>query len=205
MGFFFQKNHSAVTEPIVIEATKKSNYELTKFSLEQAPADSIRGEIISLNGEVEWQSRTATEPGQLPGGIKIQQGEKLVTKADGNMAIKLASAGTVTIFPDSELEVIQTLPINLVFNQLKGKAQYLVNGSSPVSVRSFNLIVNVKQGLIDIKTDSEAGKVTLSLKNGQATVAYNSPEFESKRWELAPGDSFVFYNEERKGYFRADL
>lgn len=43
----------------------------------------------------------------------------------------------------------------------------MVNGSSPVSVRSFNLIVNVKQGLIDIKTDSEAGKVTLSLKTAR--------------------------------------
>lgn len=205
MIFFFQRNRPVAAIPIVIEATKKSNWQPSKFSLEEAPADSLRGEIISLTGEVEWQSRIATEPGQLPVGIKIQQGEKLVTKESGNIAVKFAAAGTMTMFPEAEVEIVQTLPVNLVFNQLKGKTRYLVGGSSLLSVRNFNLIVNVSSGLITIKTDIEAGEVTLSLKAGQATVAYNSPEFESKRWELEPGDDFVFYNEERKGYFKADL
>lgn len=204
MGFFFKKNHSTV-ETIVIEADKKNDYAATEFSLEEAPKDSLRGEIINLSGEVGWQSRIATEPAELLEKRLIQQGEKLVTKENGNIAVKFASAGTMTMFPETELEIIQTLPINLVFNQLKGKAQYLVGGSSPTGIRCFNLIVNVNNGLINIEIDEATGEITLSLKTGKAMVAYNSPEFDSKVWDLEPGDKFVFYNDERKGYFKADL
>jgi len=101
------------------------------------------------------------------------------------------------------VEIIQTLPLNLVFHQTKGVSQYLVSGTSPMTIRSFNLIVNVDEGLLNIDTDKETGMVTLSLKTGAAKVGYNSPEFDSKVWELEPGDVFEYDSNERRGYFNA--
>ena len=45
--------------------------------------------------------------------------------------------------------------------------------------------------------------ITIGKKTGQAAVAYNSPDFISKIWQLEPGDVFSYDSNERKGYFNA--
>lgn len=177
----------------------------TLFSLDQAPINTIKGEIISLSGEVKWQSRMATEPGQLTKDISIQQGESLRTDKGANLTMKFSSAGVITILPESEIEVVQTLPVNLVFKQINGVVEYQANGNSLLSIKCINLLVNINNGILTIETDGETGEVVLSLKTGLATVAYNSPEFDSKVWEMNPGDKFVFDSNTKKGYFKSDL
>lgn len=203
IGIFFAKNHS-VPEPIITIGKKEPRFEPTKFSLDQAPSDSIKGQITNMTGEIWWQSRTATEPAQLLDKIPIQQGEILMASESGNLTIEFAPAVTVTLFPDTKMEVIQTLPLNLVFNQTKGVGQYQKTGDSPVSIRSLNLIVNLENGLINIDVDEETEEIILGLKTGSAKVGYNSPEFDSKVWKLEPGDVFSYDSSERKGYFNAE-
>src|SRR3989338_9045587 len=103
---FFARNHS-VPEPIITIGKKASNFETTKFSLEQAPSDSIRGQITGMSGEIWWQSRTATEPARLPARqaqlteeITIQQGETLIASESGNITVNFAPAATLTLFPE---------------------------------------------------------------------------------------------------------
>jgi len=170
---------------------------------ENAPSESIRGKITSMVGEIWWQSRTATEPARLTEAITIQQGEVLIASESGNLTVKFDPAATLTLFPETKVEIVQTLPLNLVFNQTKGIGQYQVSGTNPVTVRSFNLIVNIDNGLINIDTDEETRVITLSLKTGAAKVGYNSPEFDSKVWQLEPGDIFEYESNERRGYFKA--
>jgi hypothetical protein len=176
--------------------------ETSKFSLDQAPSDSIRGIISEMSGSVWWESRMATTPAKLSGSTLIQQGEKIIASDAGKLTVSFASSSAIMLSPDTEVDVVQTLPTNLVFHQIKGSAQYQVSGASPVSVRSLNMIVNVKKGLITIDTNVETGDIALTLKSGAATVAYNSPEFVSKVWELEPGDIFEYNSDERKGYFK---
>lgn len=202
LGLFFIKNHS-VPKAIISIDKKEPNFKPTQFSLDQAPSESIRGTITQMDGEIWRQSRTATEPAKLIEPIIVQQGETLIASDEGKLTIEFNPGATVILFPNSKLEIIQTLPLNLVFNQTKGIGQYQVSGTNPITVRSFNLIVNIDNGLINIDTDEETGAIILGLKTGQATVAYNSPEFESRVWELEPGDVFEYDSNERQGYFNA--
>ena len=202
IGINFAKNHSR-PEGIITIGKKASNFESTKFSLEQAPSDSIRGQITGMSGEIWWQSRTATEPAKLTEAITIQQGETLIASDEGKLTVSFNQAATITLFPETRVEIIQTLPLNLVFNQTQGVGQYLVSGPTPVTVRSLNLIVNLDDGLLVVDTDEETGAIILGLKTGRAKVGYNSPEFDSKVWQLEPGDVFEYDNNERRGYFNA--
>lgn len=200
LGLFFWKNNSAI-QPIII-TDKKNNYPKTNFSLKQAPSDSLRGQISTMSGEIWWQSRVATAPAKLNNPIVIQQGENLIASNSGKLTVEFASVSAVTIFPKSEVEIVQTLPINIVFNQPKGTVQYQVSGVSPVSIRSLNLLVTVNSGLINIDTDEKIGEIVLSLRTGTAKVAYNSPLFVSKVWNLEPGDVFNYDSNNRRGYFK---
>lgn len=183
-------------------AKREPNFEPTKFSLDQAPSDSIKGQIINMTGEIWWQSRTATEPAQLKDTISVQQGEIWIASESGNLTIEFAPAATITLFPKTKIEIVQTLPLNLVFNQIQGITQYQAFGSSPVTIRSLNLIVNLEDGLLVVDTDEATGAIILGLKTGRAKVGYNSPEFDSKVWELEPGDVFEYDGNLRRGYFK---
>lgn len=203
IGIFFAKNHS-VPEPIITIGKKDRSFEPTHFSLEQAPSDSIKGQITSMTGEIWWQSRTATEPAELKKAIEIQQGEILIASESGNLTVEFSPAATVSLFPETQIEIVQTLPLNLVFNQSKGVGQYKSAGVNQLTIRSLNLIVNLADGLLVVDTDEETGQIILGLKTGKAKVAYNSPEFDSKVWELEPGDVFSYDANERQGYFNAE-
>lgn len=203
LGIFFAKNHS-LPEPIITIAGNEKKFEPTKFSLEQAPSDSIKGRITAMTGGIWRQERTATEPARLTEPTTIQQGEVLIASDEAKLTATFNPALTLTLFPDTQVEIIQTLPLNLVFNQSKGVGQYQTTGSSSVTIRSLNLIVNLDNGLLNVDTDEETGAIILSLKTGKAKVAYNNPDFLSRVWELEPGDVFSYDSNERKGYFNAE-
>jgi len=182
---------------------KEPNFESTKFSLEEAPSESIRGQITNMSGDIWWQSRTATEPAKLAEPVASQQGEVLIASESGKLTVSFNPAAGISLFPETQVEIIQTLALNLVFNQTQGVGQYLVTGLVPVTIRSLNLIVNVEDGLLVVDTDEETGGIILGLKTGRASVGYNSPDFESRVWQLEPGDVFSYDSNERKGYFNA--
>lgn len=196
----YQSRPRSLTEIVLPKI--KNDFELTKFSLENAPNESIKGEITQLTGNIWWQSRTASEPAQLKNIIPVQQGEIWIASESGNLTVEFAPAATISLFPETQIEIVQTLPINLVFNQNKGVGQYQSSGTNPVTVRSLNLIINLEDGLLVVDTDEETGQIILGLKIGKAKVAYNSPEFASKVWQLEPGDIFSYDSNERRGYFK---
>ncbi len=201
LGLFFRKNHS-VPQSVITIGKKEPNFEPTKFSLDEAPSDSIRGNITNLSGDIWYQSRTATEPAQLTEGIPVQQGETWIASDAGKLTVNFNPALTLSLFPKTHVEIIQALPVNLVFKHDQGVGQYQVSGANPVTVRSLNLIANVNEGLFVIDTDPETGTIILSLKTGSAKIGYNSASFDSKVWSLEPGDVFTYNSNTRKGYFK---
>ncbi len=201
LSLFFTKNHS-VPQSMITIGKKEPSFEPTKFSLEDAPGDSIRGNITNLSGDIWYQSRTATEPAKLTEGIPVQQGETWIASGEGKLTVNFNPALTLSLFPKSQVEVIQTLPVNLVFKHDQGVGQYQVSGANPVTIRSFNLIANVDEGLFVIDTDPDTGTIILSLKTGSAKIGYNSPQFDSKVWQLESGDVFTYDSNTRKGYFK---
>ncbi|NMC36300.1 hypothetical protein GYA49_04620 [Candidatus Beckwithbacteria bacterium] len=197
---FILLNNNIFSKTFVFEGNKQQ-YQPTNFSLEDAPVESLRGTIATRSGEILWQSRVATESSTLVDDIQFQQGEMVETKKNGTIEVKFTDAAQVDIFENTKVEIVQTLPVNLVFNQFKGKAQYKNLGVAPVSVRSMNLLVNLVEGLMDIDVDDQTGEITVTLDEGQAKVAYNSAEFESQIWDLETGDIFIYDSNERQGFF----
>ncbi len=182
--------------------TPNESVPTTNFSLDKAPSDSVRGTIKEIEGDVWWESRTATQPAKLAKNTILQQGEKLIASDDGHLTVGFASTSAVMLSPNTEVEIIQTLPTSMVFNQLKGDVHYSTSGAEPISIRSLNMIATMVNGTMDIGVDPDTGDVVLDLQSGTATVAYNSPSFVSKVWDLSAGDTFEYNSNERKGYFK---
>jgi len=201
--FYYWQSHRFSEPKIItqIESEKSIQYQDTAFSITQAPRDSLQGQITKISGEVSRQSRAGISSALLGNSALLQQGEKLITNEDGTISFNIASKSAVTMRPQSELEIIQTLPVNLVFWQISGRAEYESLSDTPVSIRSLNLILNLNKGLCRIHTDREAGEITITLTKGNAAVAYNSIDYVSKVWQMEAGDTFVYNSSKRQGYF----
>src|SRR5579863_6283243 len=87
----------------------------TKFSLTNAPVNSLKGNIITMSGMVTWLSRVAKNPVQLSVSRMIQQGEELGTGKDGNATVVIQNNSTLTLLPNSDVNFIQLLSEDLVF------------------------------------------------------------------------------------------
>lgn len=171
----------------------------TLFSLETAPRDSLLGSIATMSGVMWWQSRTATQAARLNEGTVLQQGETLIASDSGELIVDFAGKASIALLPKAKVEIVQTLPQNLVFQQTRGHLQYAASKDSPISVRANRLLVYLPQGAVQVKFEADSPYILVTLKEGEATVAYNDKDFVSQVIKLSPGEEFEFDNEEREG------
>lgn len=172
----------------------------TDFSVNDAPKDSVKGEIASMSGKILWQSRIASEPGELASLNQVQQGEKIITGGSGNIKVTFKNNGSISMFPDSELNIVQTLPQNFVFEQDKGSIEYQTDSDTFLSTRIYKLLTTLKKGTMNINIDDKGEFTTCSLINGESEVAYNDINFLSHTLTLTSGDKFIFDNFTREGF-----
>jgi len=195
-GYYWWQNHNL---PIKIVQTEQSSQVVNDF-IEQAPKDSIRGQISTFSGEVKWQSRVATESTRLTETIQIQQGEKLSTGKDGKVTVVFGIFGSVEMSPKSEISVGQTLPVNFVFEQASGSARFVSAGQSPFSVRALHLLTTIASGSATIAVDEKNHVTSLNIGRGQVTIAYNDKQFVSQLLELKSGQEYEFDDDARQIY-----
>lgn len=172
------------------------------FSINNPPKEAKKGRIENMEGDVDYESRTATIAAKLPAPVDIQQGEKLATGKDGNIKVSFTDAGMIDISPDSEVLFAQTLPNNLVINQSKGMVEYQKDGSIPISVRSLNLLASLKDGTMKVVVDKDNATINIKVNMGNATVAYNDVDMKSIVINLNEGDGFVFDDNVRTGLIK---
>jgi hypothetical protein len=170
----------------------------SQFSLSSAPEQSLKGNVSFL-GNVGWQSRIATQDSQLKNPTSIQQGESLITKDNGSASVNFPNNVSINISPKTEIDIIQALPINMVFNQASGSAVFENNGSSPLAVRSLALLTYENKGKIKIAVDTNLDTVKISVQSGLATVAFNDLNYASHTVSLSAGDTYFFYSDTREG------
>lgn len=197
--YFLSKKTENTTIPLPeIFPTPK----VSSFSLENAPSESLKGQISTMSGEILWQSRISTEEAQISSPQLIQQGEKLETGKKSTLVLNYAGVVNITFSPETAIDIIQTLPSNLVFSQDSGNAEYKNLGSSSVvSVRALSLLVQ-NGGDINVSIDPQSPIVTLVVKSGTATVAYNSLGFVSHEFTLSAGRTYTFNDRTRIGVLR---
>ncbi|MBI3888149.1 hypothetical protein HY310_03735 [Candidatus Microgenomates bacterium] len=147
----------------------------TAFSIENAPINSLRGYVATLSGRVNWLSRVATEPALLNTNI-LQQGDTLITSDSARLKISFKDTN-ISLEPKTEVEIIQTLPDQLVFNQKSGEATY----SGELSVRSLRLLSKIS-GTVSIKIKNDL--IYLNIVEGKAIAAFNDINFNSKVVEV---------------------
>ena len=194
-GFTKMENkENTILSPLVEMTTK----EISSFSIEKAPTESLRGEIVSMTGKIEWQDRVATEAAKLLTPTIIQQGEKLITGKESSLSLRFSDACLVEFLEKTEVEIIQTLPEHIVFLHTTGTARYIKTGNYPVSVRVKHLLVE-NDGQMTVSIDSEESIITLNLKTGKAIVAFNDIDYQSHEVLITAGETFEFNDDTRIG------
>lgn len=171
----------------------------TLFSMKDAPTDSIDGHISSMSGQVEWQSRVATMPAALATAIPLQQGESILTKDNGSMTISFPKIGKFNISSESELNIIQTLPTSAVMEQPKGQIQYTKIGTTPLAVKSVDLLIQIDSGVVAVTSDDQEQTVTVDIISGKASVAYEDQNHITSVQNLYDGDEYFFDNTTDQG------
>jgi hypothetical protein len=198
--YLFLNSKMKNTESLVIITPfpQATNQITSAFSLENAPSESLRGTIATMAGEIDWTSRTATQAAQILSPIQVQQGEELSTGVKSSLSLDFPEACSVKFSQSTDIQIIQTLPSDLVFAQLTGSAEYTKSGSDPVSVRALNLLTEVG-GNTDISMGTARPTITLTVKSGSATVAYDDLKYISHEITIPAGHIYTFNSGTRRG------
>lgn len=170
----------------------------SKFSIEKAPSESIRATIASLSGTVNWQSRIADKPEQLKTERIIQQGEELSTGNDGKTSLQIQNDISISLLQNSLINFIQTLPANIVIEQKKGNAIYQNFGDMPLSIRTFDLISVIKQGVVAVDLNEKQNVVTIIVEKGIVQEGFVDINNNSNIISVTEGSQFVFNNDTKK-------
>jgi len=198
--YFGEFDFTKKSENVTSIFTTPSVTPIPTFSLERAPSESLRGEIVSLSGDIQWQSRIATEAAKIDKPISLQQGEDVSTGTDGKLVFDFNNAVNVSMAKNTDVGIVQTLPENIVFSQTTGNVVYQKTGTFPVSIRCKNLLVNVDEGQVNVVVnDINPNLITVLVNKGSTTVAYNSRTFVAVKKVIKEGKRFVFNNYTKTG------
>lgn len=189
--FVFQFTKVSVTHPVGKKLPPEN------FHVENAPIDSLKGEIISMSGDINWQSRIATESVPLTSIVPIQQGESIETKKNGIIKIPFANALVLTVFPDTFVGFSQTLPLNVVLSQPQGIISVTKTGKIPISIRALGALINIEEGESLITVDNENDKIKLTVDIGKTTIAFNDKDYISNIVSVSEGHILIFDNTSR--------
>ena len=164
----------------------------TAFSLEKAPSRSLVASIASLSGDVEWISRTATEPARLSSLKLLQQGEEIQTGKNGSISVVLQHKGVFTLSANTDVALVQTLPMNIVISQTSGTVVYTRKDTSPFSVRAGDLLINILSGTTDVYVDTKNKKVIATVRSGSITAAYTDTDNVSEILTARQAQALVY-------------
>lgn len=163
----------------------------TRFSLADAPADSLRATITKLSGDVTWQSRTATEAAPLTASRILQQGEILTTGSGGTASLTFAGSCLITLSPDTELNLTQTLPANIVLEIPNGRITSEKKCPEPISIRSMHLLLSQIEGTLQF-TALDDGTIIIGVTDGSAQVGFNDSDNVSTVLTINAGESLTY-------------
>ena len=169
------------------------------FSLENAPTDSLVGEVASMSGKVAWQSRIAPVAILINSPIKLQQGEEVDTYEDGNATLNFPQFAVITASSNTQIGFIQTLPEDFVVEQKQGLADYNKTGKNPVSIVALDLLINIDSGESTILVDNGNQNVTVTVNTGSVTVAFDNNENNTNVLSVKSGNEYIFNDNTKMG------
>jgi hypothetical protein len=197
LGFFLIFSYKKINQAITSQQLKTPLTQ-SAFSLDVAPAKSLRGTIISLFGEVSWQSRIATESSLITEAMQIQQGETIKTSETGRAVVIFFKIVNINIYPKTEINLIQTLLSNIVIEQNSGKSEYTKLDNYPLNIRSKNLLIKINQGGITVTMNEDQPYVLVDVKSGSITIGYNDSNYITRVLDIKSGNRLIFQTDTKK-------
>jgi len=191
-GYSIFKTQNLQPKPVINKQTPTST-----FSIESPPSESLKGSITSRSGTLLWESRIATTPGKLKDTVQIQQGERLITEDKSSVTVNFDDVCSIVFSENADLSFIQTLPIDLVVEQKKGKIEYTVNGKTPLSIRIRNALITKKSGIIEIIVTDNDPMITISTVQSTVQIGFNDLDYVSQVFTLQEGQVYEYNSEER--------
>lgn len=182
---------SKISFPTVPSISFSDIIKFSRFSLAKAPSQALLGNITMMDGEVKYEDRSATESARIYSPVNVQQGESVYTGGDGRVILYFKDAAEINLEGGSGLNVIQTLPANLVFKQTLGSVTYKKLGTYPVSIRVGHLLIE-NGGEIKISFTKDSPITAVTIINGSATIAYNNLNNDSRVVNLTTGATLEF-------------
>ncbi len=183
------------SEPIsnIINNIKKPG-----FSIEEAPSESIRGNIKEMSGDIGWGSRIATEAAKITNPRTLQQGEEIQTGETGSLTVEFPSEALIKILPKTQIDFIQTLPNDFVTSIASGSATFTKISIIPVSIRAMHLLIRQDDGEVSVTVDSDKPLVHVNVLSGSIRVAYNDLNLNSQVVDFSAGKSLIFNDTTRR-------
>ncbi|OGK41874.1 hypothetical protein A3A74_02575 [Candidatus Roizmanbacteria bacterium RIFCSPLOWO2_01_FULL_35_13] len=185
------------TQNISQKLDKEKKTPKSRFSIESPPSETLKGLIATRSGTLLWESRIATAPAKLENTVPIQQGERLLTETKSQATVNFDRVGSFELAENSDLSFIQTLPVNLVVEQKKGKIKYTVNGKTPLSIKIRSALIAKKSGIIEIALEDDDPIILLSTLQGTARIGFNDLDYHSQVFTLREGQIYEFNSDER--------
>lgn len=180
-------------EQVVTQVKKQEE----SFNIANSPQESKIGIIVSMSSDIKWESRVATAPATIITPVPIKQGERLVTGDQGNVVINFEDTGSLSVSPKSDVSFIQTLPADFVVNQTQGNVKYTQTGQTPISVRSYHLLIRLTSGSVEVSIDDKKSEVNLTSIKGEVVTAFNDINNVSTVVTLNTGKMYAFNDGQR--------
>jgi len=175
----------------------KTVKQVSTFSTDAAPSQSLKGTIASRSGTLFWESRIATEPAQLNDTVQIQQGERLITKDKSDASIHFDKVGTMILSENADVSFVQTLPIDCVIEQKKGTVTYKTEEGIPLSVRIRSAIITNISGTVQITVADGDPIILISTIKGTTQIGFNDLDYISHVFTLREGQIYEYNSDER--------
>ena len=95
-------------------------------------------------------------------------------------------------------------PIDLVFVQTRGSADYKKMDTTNLSIRALHLLVEHYSGEIGIAVDPDLHTVSLNATRGSATIAFNDSSHNSVVFSVPEGKQYFFEDDTRIGRLKSN-
>ncbi len=193
IGIGIAFSYSLVTTPVSHTPPFASPPTITSsFSIANPPKQSIQGTISAISGDVEVETRIATQPAKFTGMEPLVQGELVLTKTDGQANIEFPSSTSISLLKNTQVSIIQALQSSFVYSQDSGTATYHITGTYPVALIQNNLLLQLgnTSSVVTISVDNDT--TSISQKSGSGTIGYTDSTDTSQQVSLKAGQRFVF-------------
>lgn len=177
LNFFYTSNKQG-TVNILQTIETPSPTPTINFSIETPPRLSLKGKVASLSSNVFYISRSSSQEQIFNPDQQVLQGETIISSNSANIQFSFYQDNLVKLSEKTSLEIIQSLPNNIVYKQISGNAYYKISNQK-TSVIITPLLLFSDSGEFTISIDDKRKILKVTVSQGEITIAFNDTQYNS--------------------------